>query len=211
MTNSNLIISADNNGIFNITLNCPDKLNALSQETLEALSEVFDKAKTDAAIKAICITGTGKAFCAGADIKKLAACDAETGYDFARQGQAVFNQLENLGKPSLAAINGYAFGGGCELAMAATIRLASTQAQFGQPEVKLGIMPGYGGTQRLSRLVGKGRAIDLCVTGRTISADIAYQWGLVTALVEPDNLISTAHETLQSILNNGPFAVKSTI
>ena len=195
------------NGILTITLNRPDKLNALSTDVLHALSELFTHAKNNAAVKGVLLTGTGKAFCAGADISRLAACDAQSGYEFACFGQAVFRQLETLGKPSLAAVNGYAFGGGCELAMAATLRVASNSAQFGQPEVKLGIIPGYGGTQRLARLVGKGRALDLCLTGRFIDAQTALSWGLVSELVEPNQLIDTATCFLTSILAQAPLAV----
>ena len=195
------------NGILTLTLNRPDKLNALSTDVLEGLAELFLQAKDNDAVKGVLLTGSGKAFCAGADISRLAACNAQTGYTFARYGQAVFRQLETLGKPSMAAINGYAFGGGCELAMAATLRIASTQAQFGQPEVKLGVIPGYGGTQRLSRLVGKGRALDLCLTGRFIDAQTALSWGLVSEVVEPGALIDTATRILAGILALAPLAV----
>ncbi|RAP38528.1 enoyl-CoA hydratase [Legionella quinlivanii] len=195
-------------GIFTITLNRPDKLNSLSTEVLQALSELFHEARTNDRIKAVLITGAGKAFCAGADISRLAECNAQTGYQFACEGQDVFRQLETLGKPSLAAINGFAFGGGCELAMAATLRIASTKAQFGQPEVKLGVIPGYGGTQRLARLVGKGRALDLCLTGRFISAETAYTWGLVTDVVEPEQLLEQANKTLKTILSMAPLAIQ---
>lgn len=194
-------------GILTITLNRPEKLNALSMEVLQALSELFTKAKQSQDIKGVLITGKGKAFCAGADISRLAECNAETGYQFACFGQDVFRQLETIGKPSLAAINGYAFGGGCELIMAATLRIAATTAQFGQPEVKLGVIPGYGGTQRLARLVGKGRTLDLCLTGRFINAETALNWGLVNEVVEPDALITRSQEILKGILNLAPLAI----
>lgn len=193
-------------GILTIRLNRPEKLNALSTDILATLDKIFLDAKTNSDIRAVLITGTGKAFCAGADIKRLATCDAQTGYAFAKYGQRVFRILETLGKPSLAAINGYAFGGGCELAMAATLRVAAVTAKFGQPEVKLGVIPGYGGTQRLARLVGKGRALDLCLTGRTIDADTAEKWGLVNEVVEPDNLIAHSKALLESILAVAPCA-----
>ena len=164
-------------GILTITLNRPEKLNAMSTDVLHALSELFTFAKENSDVKGILLTGKGKAFCAGADISKFADCNAQSGYEFACFGQGVFRQLETMGKPSLAAINGYCFGGGCELVMAATLRIASVAAQFGQPEVKLGVIPGYGGTQRLARLVGKGRALDMCLTGRFIDAQTALQWG----------------------------------
>lgn len=193
-------------GILNITLNRPEKLNALNADVLDTLNHLFLEAKHDTHIKAVLITGAGKAFCAGADIKRLADCDAQTGYSFARAGQAVFRLLETLGKPSLAVVNGYAFGGGCELAMAATLRIASEKAKFGQPEVKLGVLPGYGGTQRLARLVGKGRALDLCLTGRTIDAHTAESWGLVSEVVPDDDLLLRARALLESILAVAPLA-----
>ena len=197
----------DDNGILTLTLNRPDKLNALNDEVLNTLAEIFSNAKHNRDIKALLLTGTGKAFCAGADISRLALCDAQTGYQFACEGQDVFRQLETLGKPSLAAINGFAFGGGCELAMAATLRIASTTAQFGQPEVKLGGIPGYGGTQRLARLVGKGRALDLCLTGRFINAETALQWGLVTEIVEAESLLERGKSLLNSITAMAPLAI----
>jgi len=193
-------------GILTIRLNRPEKLNALSTDILVKLDAIFLEAKKNQDVRAVLITGSGKAFCAGADIKRLAACDAQTGYAFAKYGQRVFRTLETLGKPSLAAINGYAFGGGCELAMAATLRVAAVAAKFGQPEVKLGVIPGYGGTQRLARLVGKGRALDLCLTGRTIDAETAEKWGLVTEVVESENLITRSKEILESILAVAPCA-----
>lgn len=197
------------NGILKITLNRPEKLNALNGEVLQALSEVFNFAKESAQVKAVLLTGTGKAFCAGADIGRLAHCNATRGYEFALQGQEVFRQLETLGKPSLAAVNGFAFGGGCELAISTTMRIASNKAQFGQPEVKLGVIPGYGGTQRLARLIGKGRALDLCLTGRFIDAETALQWGLVSYVVEPDFLIERGIALLEGILTMGPLAIAS--
>jgi len=199
----------DHSGILTLTLNRPEKLNALSREVLHALSEILLSAKSNPDVKALLITGTGKAFCAGADISRLAECNAQSGYQFACEGQAVFRQLETLGKPSLAAINGFAFGGGCEMAMAATLRIASVKAQFGQPEVKLGVIPGYGGTQRLARLVGKGRALDLCLTGRFISAETALQWGLVTEVAEAEKLIERATEILTGIISMAPLAIAS--
>lgn len=197
-------------GILTITLNRPDKLNALSQQVFADLAHAFAKAKTDTQVKGLIITGAGsKAFCAGADITRLAEADAIAGRHFAEEGQAVFKQLETLGKPSMAAINGYAFGGGCELAMGASMRIASNNAQFGQPEVKLGVIPGYGGTQRLAKLIGKGRAIDLCLTGRFIDAQTALAWGLVSEVVDPAELIARAETILTSIINMAPLAVAS--
>ncbi len=201
----------DEHGILTITLNRPDKLNALSSEVLSALHEVIKSTKENREVKGVLLTGNGKAFCAGADINRLRECDAEKGLEFAQFGQTVFRQLETLGKPSLAAINGYAFGGGCELAMSATLRTASETAQFGQPEVKLGVIPGYGGTQRLSRLVGKGRALDLCLTGRFINAETALQWGLVNEVVAAEDLLETSKRILRQVLSMAPLAIKSTM
>lgn len=205
----NIVNQTLTSGILTITLNRPEKLNAISTDVLLALAEILTHARDNPAVKGILLTGTGKAFCAGADINRLAECDANSGYEFACFGQAVFRQLETMGKPSLAAINGYAFGGGCELAMAATLRIASSQAQFGQPEVKLGVIPGYGGTQRLARLVGKGRALDLCLTGRSIDALTALNWGLVSNVVEPDMLIEKGMQLLNGILAMAPQAIAS--
>lgn len=201
--------SLDADGILVLKLNRPEKLNALSEEVLQSLAEILTAAHNNPEVKALLLTGEGKAFCAGADISRLAECNAESGYRFAREGQAVFRRLESLGKPSLAAINGYAFGGGCELAIAATLRIASTAAKFGQPEVKLGVIPGYGGTQRLARLIGKGRALDLCLSGRFIDAETALHWGLVSAVVEPDALLREARRILKEILAMAPLAIAS--
>lgn len=197
----------DAQGILLLTLNRPEKLNALSTEVLANLAELLSAAKTNPKVKAIMLTGSGKAFCAGADINRLAECTAQTGYEFACYGQEVFRLLETMGKPSLAAVNGFAFGGGCELAISATLRIASTKAEFGQPEVKLGVIPGYGGTQRLARLIGKGRALDLCLTGRFIKAETALNWGLVSDVVEPEALIERGKALLQTILSVAPIAV----
>lgn len=197
----------DQNGILTLTLNRPEKLNALSTEVLNSLKKLFLAAKTNNQVKALMITGSGKAFCAGADINRLAECTAHTGYQFACDGQEVFRLLETMGKPSLAAVNGYAYGGGCELAISTTLRIASNKASFGQPEVKLGVIPGYGGTQRLARLVGKGRALDLCLTGRFIDAHTALNWGLVSWVVEPEQLVEQGKKILLTILGMAPLAI----
>jgi enoyl-CoA hydratase len=201
----------DEEGILTLTLNRPDKLNAMNSVVLDELMFALTHAQLDASVRGILITGAGKAFCAGADITELQDTTASSGYTFSKHGQTAFRMLETLGKPSVCAINGYAFGGGCELAMAATLRIASEKAIFGQPEVKLGVLPGYGGTQRLSRLVGKGRALDLCTTGRSIDANTALMWGLVTDVVPPEDLLTHARARLVSIINNGPLAVSATI
>lgn len=196
-------------GILQITLNRPEALNAFNDDLMNGLYNVFLSAKDDPKVKALLITGEGKAFCAGADIKQLVGLSGQEGAAHSRHGQMVLRTLEQLGKPSLAAINGFAFGGGCELAMAATIRIASTTAVFGQPEVKLGVIPGYGGTQRLARLVGKGRALDLCLTGRTIKAEEALTWGLVTSIAAPDELLKHAKAILAGLINLAPLALQS--
>lgn len=206
-----LLTDLQANGILQITLNRPEKLNALNAEVLSSLSDAFSKAASDSQVKGVLITGQGKAFCAGADISRLAECNAHSGYEFAVMGQQVFNQLENLGKPSLAAVNGFAFGGGCELAISASIRTASRKAQFGQPEVKLGVIPGYGGTQRLARLIGKGRAMDLCLTGRFIAAEVANDWGLVTHLCDDERLLEYSMSLLEMVLAMGPIAVEAVL
>ena len=200
----------DEFGILHITLNRPEALNALSAELMEKLYQILLSAKSDDAVKAVLMTGSGnKAFCAGADINQLATLNSQMGATFARHGQMIFSLLEQLGKPSLAAINGFALGGGCELSMAATMRIAANTAAFGQPEVKLGVIPGFGGTQRLGRLVGKGRALDLCLTGRMLKADEALQWGLVSEVVAPDQLLERAKQILLGLTKLAPLALKS--
>lgn len=196
-----------NEGVLTLTLNRPDKRNALNEDLLTALSAALIEAKTNKHVKVVLLRGHGACFCAGADISRLADCDAQTGLDFARMGQHVFRQLETLGKPSLAAIHGTALGGGCELAMAATFRMASSCAKFGQPEVKLGVIPGYGGTQRLARLVGKGRALDLCLSGRFIDADTALNWGLVNEVVALESLEEVARGYLLRVAAMAPLAL----
>lgn len=201
-------MQVDDLGILTLKLNRPDKLNSLNKNAFHELQQAFTEAQQSSQIKAILLTGNGKAFCAGTDINELAEADSITGLEFARKGQSLFRQLETLGKPSIAAINGFAFGGGCELAMATSIRIASEKAQFGQPEVKLGVIPGYGGTQRLARLIGKGRAIDLCTTARFIDATTALNWGLVTEVCTPENLLPRAQEIIKEIMAMAPQAIK---
>ena len=210
-TNDIVNVISHESGILQLSLNRPAQLNALSREVLETLSRLFEQAKHDKSVKAILITGEGKAFCAGADITQLAALNGPEGLAFARFGQAVFKQLELLGKPSLAAIQGYAFGGGCELAMAATLRISANNTQFGQPEIKLGVIPGFGGTQRLSRLIGKGRALEICLTGRRFSAEEAFHWGLLNEIVTGEQLIPRAMSILNELVKLGPVAMSSII
>ena len=196
-------------GILQISLNRPEQRNALSHEVLKHLLHILQEAKQDSAIKALLLTGEGQAFCAGADIKQLAALNGPNGLEFARFGQNVFRTLELLGKPSLAAIHGFAFGGGCELAMAATLRIAANNAVFGQPEIKLGVIPGFGGTQRLARLIGKGRALEICLTGRRFTAEEAHHWGLVNEITTPENLLTRAMSLLNELAKLGPVAMQS--
>ena len=197
------------NGIAYVTLNRPKVLNALNTPTWIDLQRAFADAKSDASVQGVILTGAGdKAFIAGADISELAHVAAYEAEESSRFGQDVLNLIENLGKPVIAAVNGFALGGGCETAMACTIRIAAEHAKFGQPEVKLGLLPGGGGTQRLPRLVGKGRALQLILTGETISAQEAYRIGLVNEVVPAANLIARAEVILQQIGSNAPIAVK---
>src|SRR6201991_2991405 len=192
-----------------MTVNRPKVLNALNTPTWTDLRSAFEDAKADASVHGVILTGAGdKAFIAGADISELANVDAYDAEESSRFGQGVLDLIENLGKPVIAAINGFALGGGCETAMACTIRIAVEHAKFGQPEVKLGLLPGGGGTQRLPRLVGKGRALQLILTGETISAQEAYRIGLVNEVVPLADLITRAEAILKQILANAPLAVK---
>ncbi len=202
-----LVEKKDNIAI--VTINRPKVLNALNKTVIEELEKCFKELQNDPEVGAVILTGAGdKAFVAGADISGLVELNPLEGKEFAEKGQAVFNLIENLGKPVIAAINGYALGGGCELAMACTIRIASEKAKLGQPEVNLGIIPGYGGTQRLPRLIGKGRAMELILTGRMVDAQEAYQMGLVNKVVPPEKLMDEAIEMAKTILSKGPLAVK---
>jgi enoyl-CoA hydratase len=195
-----------------ITINRPTKLNALNNETLTELDSLLNHVKIDKDIYVVIITGAGeKSFVAGADISELNKCDKSTGKDFAKKGQDVFNLIENLGKPVIAAVNGFALGGGCELALACHIRLASENAKFGQPEVNLGIIPGYGGTQRLARLVNTGRAAEIILTGDLLTADVAERIGLVNHVYSSEMLLSKAFELANKISIKGQIAVKSAL
>jgi len=199
-------------GIAYVTLNRPKVLNALNKATWQDLRTAFEDARDDVAVRGIILTGAGdKAFIAGADISELATVTAVQAEESSSFGQDVLNLIENLGKPVIAAINGFALGGGCETAMACTIRLASENAKFGQPEVKLGLLPGGGGTQRLPRLVGKGRALQLILSGGMISAQEAYRIGLVNEVVPTADLIPRAEALLGEIFANAPLAIKYSI
>jgi len=192
-----------------VTVDRPKVLNALDTPTWTDLQAAFADAKADASVRGVILTGAGdKAFIAGADISELAHAEAYDAEESSRFGQGVLDLIENLGKPVIAAINGFALGGGCETAMACTMRIAAEHARFGQPEVKLGLVPGGGGTQRLPRLVGKGRALQLILTGETISAQEAYRIGLVNEVVPAASLIDRAETILKQIMANAPIAVK---
>lgn len=195
-------------GIAFVTINRPDKLNALNDAVITDLGRVTDQVAADAAIRAVILTGTGtKAFVAGADIAELAQCDPATARALSHRGSTVFRRLERLPLPVLAAVNGFALGGGCELAMACHVRVASENARFGQPEVKLGTCPGYGGTVRLPRLVGRGRAIELLATGTMIDAAEAWRIGLVNRVVPADQLLAEAEKLARAMMEQGPRAV----
>jgi len=196
-------------GIAYVTLNRPKVLNALNTPTWKDLRTAFEDARDDAAVRGVILTGAGdKAFIAGADIGELAHATALEAEQSSRFGQGVLDLIENLGKPVIAAVNGFALGGGCETAMACTIRIAVDNAKFGQPEVKLGLMPGGGGTQRLPRLVGKGRALQLILSGEMISAQEAWRVGLVNEIVPTPELIARAEAILNKIASNAPIAVR---
>ena len=192
-----------------VTINRPSKLNALNNQTVSELGLVLDDAARDEGIRAIVITGAGeKAFVAGADIEELSVQTPVSGREHARRGQALFDRIERLGKPVIAAVNGFALGGGCELAMACTIRLAADSARFGQPEINLGLIPGYAGSQRLPRLVGRGRALELLLTGNPISADEAYRIGLVNRVVPAAQLLTEARSLAQLLASKAPVAAR---
>jgi enoyl-CoA hydratase len=206
------ILYEKKDGIGYITFNRPKVLNALNRKTVEELRDALLDARDDSSVRALILTGAGeKSFVAGADIGELAQRTPVDGKDFSLFGQSVFHLLETLGKPSICAINGFALGGGCELALSCTIRLASKAAKLGQPEVKLGIIPGYGGSQRLARLCGKGVAHELCLTGEMITAEEAQRIGLVNHIYEPAELLPAAEALAKKIIANAPLAVKYTM
>ncbi len=203
------ILLEKKNAIAYVTVNRPNVLNALNGATIEELRTAFHELKHDASIRVVILTGAGeKAFVAGADIGELAKQEPVSGKEMALRGQNVLNLIENLGKPVIACVNGYALGGGCELALACTMRLASDNAKFGQPEVKLGILPGYGGTQRLPRLVGKGLAMQMVLSGEMITAQEAHRIGLVNDVTPAAELIARAEAIAAKIIANAPLAVQ---
>jgi enoyl-CoA hydratase/carnithine racemase len=192
-----------------VTLNRPKVLNALNKATINELRAAFEDARDDSTVRGVILTGAGeKAFAAGADIAEIANNTAVEAEEATRRGQALTDLIENLGKPVIAAVNGFALGGGCELAMSCSIRIAAESAKFGQPEVKLGVMPGYGGTQRMPRLIGRGRALRLILSGDIIDAAEAYRIGLVDELVPYAQLIERAETVLKKIIANAPLSVK---
>jgi enoyl-CoA hydratase len=207
-----LTVQTENN-TCTITINRPDKLNALNKTVIEELSQAIDEVKNNADIRSAIITGSGtKAFVAGADISEFTSLDAKGGKALAQKGQdLVFSKIENSSKPIIAAVNGFALGGGCELAMSCHFRIASDNAKFGQPEVNLGLIPGYGGTQRLVQLIGKGRAMELLMTGNMVDANTALQYGLVNHVVAPEELLTSTKAILAITNLKAPLAVAGCI
>jgi enoyl-CoA hydratase len=197
--------------VATITVNRPDKLNALNDRVIAELGQAIDSVVGDGGVGGVILTGAGRAFVAGADISELEKHGAVSAKRLAQTGQDVFCRFETSPKPVIAAVNGFALGGGCELAMACHIRIASDAAKFGQPEVKLGLIPGYGGTQRLPRLVGRGRALQLLLTGEMIDAQEAYRIGLVNRVVPAADLLTTSNDMMRAILANAPVAVANLI
>jgi len=192
-----------------VTLDRQERLNALNAEVFTELGEAFDSLRYDDQVRGVIVTGAGdKAFVAGADIGELAKMDALSGVQVSRTGQGVFRTIERFPKPVLAAVGGYALGGGCELALACHMRVGSENARFGLPEVGLGIIPGYGGTVRLARLIGLGRAVEMALTGEMIDADAALDMGLITHVVPQEELLARAKEILRKVTKNGPLAVR---
>jgi len=206
MTFKNLIIERDGQIAF-VTINRPDALNAINSETMTEIGQAMLEVGADSDIRVAIVTGAGKAFAAGADIAELQKKSGMEARDASQLGQRTFSIIEDLPKPVIAAVNGYALGGGLELAMACDIRIASTRAKMGQPEVTIGAIPGFAGTQRLPRLVGVGRAKEMILTGDPVDADTALAWGLVNKVVEPDALMETARELAVRIAKNGPTAL----
>lgn len=206
------ILTSLENGILIATINRPDKLNALNRDVMADLETLAAEIGLNAEVKGAIITGSGqKGFVAGADISEFVGLSGSEGMDLARKGQSIFFAIENNNKPIIAAINGFALGGGCELAMACHFRIASENAKFGQPEVNLGLIPGYGGTQRLVQLIGKGRALELLMTGGMIDAPTALQYGLVNYVVPQEELLSKAKGLLETITSKAPLAISRCI
>lgn len=201
------LLSEISNGICTITINRPDKLNALNTTVMKELSSAIDDVYANPQIKSVVITGAGKSFVAGADISEFLGLSKDEGMAMAKKGQDLFFRIENSVKPIIAAVNGFALGGGCELAMACHFRIASENAKFGQPEVNLGLIPGYGGTQRLTQLIGRGRSLELLMTGSVIDAKTALQYGLVNHVSPAEELMNAARSILETINSKAPLAV----
>ena len=209
MISSDRILYEVKEGVARLTVNRPDKLNALDRQTILDIDRAVAAVRDDASVGVLVVTGAGeKAFVAGADINELAQQTPVGGRDHARHGQALFDRIERLGKPVIAAVNGFALGGGCELAMACTLRLAADTAKFGQPEINLGLIPGYAGSQRLPRLVGAGRALELLLTGNPITADEAWRIGLVNRVVPAASLMDEARGLAKTLASKPPIAVR---
>ncbi len=210
--NFQTLLFSTTNKIATVTINRPDKLNALNAQTKSELKEVFFYIKNATDIDVVILTGAGeKAFVAGTDIGELTSLNGNSGKEFSAHGQEIFDMIQHLGKPVIAAINGYALGGGCELALACHIRIASENAKFGQPEVNLAILPGYGGTQRLPRIIGVGKAMEMILTGNPIDANEALRIGLVTKVVPLSELLKTADEFAQTIASKGQLAIRMSL
>lgn len=208
---STIILERDNYGIAAVTINRPDKLNALNAKVLDELSDAFERIRKDKDVSAVIITGAGeKAFVAGADIEELRGLNGSSEQKTSRKGQEIFQMIENIRKPVVAAVNGYALGGGAELALACHLRVAGSSAVFGFPEVGLGIIPGYGGTQRLPHIIGRSRALEMILTGKQVKAEKALQMGLVN-IVTQQNPVDEARSLVQEMLKNGPLAIQSAI
>jgi enoyl-CoA hydratase len=206
------LLTTIENGIFIITINRPDKLNALNKTVFDELNIALDELERDPALRSAIITGAGpKAFVAGADISEFNSISKDQAMNLSQNGQDTFFRIENSSKPVVAAVNGFALGGGCELAMACHFRVASDNAKFGQPEVNLGLIPGYGGTQRLTQLIGKGRAIELLISANMIDANTALQYGLVNYVVSQEELLPKTKTLLQLINSKAPLAVAACI
>lgn len=208
MSFSSLEFECNEDGLAVVTINRPESLNALNAGVIDDLDRCFAEMATNSSVRGVVLTGSGsKAFVAGADISQFVSLDAESGRAFALRGQEVFSRIENFRKPVIAAVNGFALGGGCELALACHLRIAADTARFGQPEVSLGILPGYGGSQRLPRLIGKGLATEMILTGDMVSAQRAYEMGLVNEVVPAEELLEVSLKRLKNITSKAPLAI----
>jgi enoyl-CoA hydratase len=210
MTYENLVVET-RDGIAFVTVSRPAKMNALDAKTIDELDAAFAAFASDPEVKGVVLAGAGKAFVAGADVERLSRLDATSGRALSERGQRVFDRIESLGKPVVAAVNGFALGGGCELALACHVRIASEDASLGTPEVKLGLICGYGGTQRLPRLVGKGRALEILLTGERVDAQEALRIGLVNRVVPPERLLAEADALVRKMTANAPLAIRATL